>query len=197
MQLKQKITLTFTALLVIVAAYLAATRGGLIAWALLIAGGLLLLKTWRRPAGTDLVWSVGIASAGALLWGGTFYYVISTWESGEVVELVLSTADGAHTARVWTMEVDGASFVYYDAPPAAAEALLVGVPLQLSRNGVVSTRIPEAREADSLDEAEADRILTAMTLKYGDRVGAADLYYLMLGRPGDRVAVIAKLVEPL
>lgn len=195
MNARQYVTLSLTALLTLVACYLVATRGGLIAWALLISAVLLLLKAWRRPAAADLIWSLTIAGTGALLWAVTFYYVITTWESGEVVELVISTSDGPHTARVWTMEIEGATFVYYDAPRAAADALLAGTPVQFTENGKVSTRIPDSTEADLLSAAQANQIMAAMTSKYGDRVAAADVFYLLLGRSTDRVAVLTKLIE--
>lgn len=88
-------------------------------------------------------------------WVGTLYYVISTYESGEVAELAIDTGNGAHTAR----------------------------------------RIPKATRVDALPEDEANLILEVMRTKYGDRMTAADVNYLMLGRSRDRVAVVANLIE--
>jgi hypothetical protein len=170
-------------------------RGGLIAAALLLIGIALLVKARLKPARTDLGLCVGLAAIVASTWIATFQYVISTWESSEVVELAIETGEGTHNARVWVMDIGEHPVVYYDAPPRAAKALLEGKPLQLTRAGEVSTRIPEATEIELLPEDEAIEILEAMEAKYGDRVDAADIYYLMLGRPWDRIALVATLIE--
>ena len=64
------------------------------------------------------------------------------------------------------------------AEPEVAASLLAGRPLQFSRAGEVSTRIPDARRIETLAEVEATQILETMEAKYGDRVAAAD------GQPG-------------
>lgn len=191
----QKAALLIAGFMTLIAFYLVLNRGGLLAWAMTIVGAALLLKFWLKPASTDAVSGAATASIGALLWAGTFYYVIATWESGEVVELTINTANGTHTARVWALEIDGSVVIYYDAPPNAAEALLSGNPLQLRSGSDVSTRIPLAEKIDALPEHRAERVLDAMVSKYGDRVGAADVFYLLLGRPKDRVGVVAELNE--
>lgn len=182
-------------LITAIAIFLLVDRGGLIAWGTLMMGAGLLAKIWLRPSGIDLGLSTGLATVSALAWAGTFYYVISTWESGEVVELTIDTYAGSQTARVWVLDIEAHPIVYYDAPPEAARSLLAGRPLQFLRGGEVSTRIPEAAEIDALPQDDAELILETMTAKYGDRVGAADVYYVMLGRPRDRIAVVASLIE--
>ena len=179
----------------LVAVILVIDRGGLIAWGALLIGAALLAKIGWKPSRADLGLAIGLASVSVLSWIGTFYYVISTWESGEVVELAIDTDAGAHTARVWVLDVEDETLIYYDAEPEVARALLAGEPLELTREGRTTTRIPEATEVDALPEAEANRIFEAMLAKYGDRVGAADIYYAMLGRSSDRIAVVASLVE--
>lgn len=180
---------TATALLLVV------DRGGVLAWATLLVGAALLAKIWFKPSRIDPGLSVGLAAVSAMAWVGTFYYVISTWESGEVVELVIDASNGAHTARVWVLDIGEHPLVYYDAEPEVAKSLLEGRPLQLTRAREVSNRIPEATRVDTLPVDEANRIFETMVNKYGDRVGAADIYYSMLGRSRDRIAVVAKLIE--
>jgi hypothetical protein len=182
-------------LTIAVAAMLLADRGGLIAWGTLFMGVALLAKIWLKPSGLDPGLSVGLATIPVLVWFGTWYYVISTWESGEVVELAVDTSNSVHTARVWVLDIGALPLVYYDAEPEVANSLLAGKPLQFTRAGVTGTRIPRAIPVDALPEAEANQIFEAMVAKYGDRVGAADIYYLMLGRSRDRVAVVASLLE--
>ncbi len=170
-------------------------RGGVIAWGALPIGVALLAKIRLKPSGVDLGLSIGLAAVPVLAWVGTLYYVISTWETGEVVELVINTGSGTQTARVWVLDIGAAPLVYYDAQQEVAESLLAGKPLQLNRAGEVSTRIPEATQVNDLPADQADLIFEAMESKYGDRVGAADIYYGMLGRSQDRIAVVASLVE--
>ncbi|MGE0624193.1 MAG: hypothetical protein AB7I04_05570 [Pseudomonadales bacterium] len=179
----------------LVAAILVIDRGGLIAWGALLIGASLLAKIGWKPAKTDLGLAIGLASVSVLSWIGTFYYVISTWESGEVVELAIDTDAGAHTARVWVLDVGDEPLIYYDAEPEVAQALLAGKPLKLTRNDQMTTRIPKATEVDALPEADANKVFEAMITKYGDRVGVADIYYAMLGRSSDRIAVVASLAE--
>lgn len=179
----------------VVALLLVVDRGGLIAWGTLILGGSLLAKIWLRPSKSDTAWSVGMATIPALVWVGTLYYVITTYESGEVVELAIDVGSDTHTARVWVLEIGADPVVYYEADPLVADSLLAGEPLQFTRAGKKSTRRPNAQRVDSLPEDEATRILEVMGAKYGDRMTAADVYYVMLGSPRDRVAVIVTLIE--
>ena len=182
-------------LTVVVALILVVDRGGLIAWGTLFIGISLLVKIWLMPSTLDPGLSVGMATVSVLAWVGTLQYVISTWESGEVVELAIDTSNGPHAARVWVLDVGAYPLVYYDAKPEVAKSLLAGKALQFTRAGKVSTRIPKATQVDALSEDEANLILEAMETKYGDRMRAADIYYSMLGRSRDRVAVVANLIE--
>ena len=173
--------------------FLLATRGGLIAWGTVFIGAALLTKVWLRPSKCDLMLSVGMVMVPVAAWFGTFYYVISTFESGEVVELQIDTDDGLHIARVWVLDIGESPVVFYDTDPEIAKSLLAGNPLQLTRSGETSTRIPEARLLDDLPEDEANLVNEVMQDKYGERNEAVEIYYSMLGRHQDRVGVVASL----
>lgn len=170
-------------------------RGGLIAWVTFLISVALLAKIWLRPSRIDLGMSIGLVTVSALTWLGVWYYVISTWETGEVVELVIQSGEDTRTARVWVLDIGGDPVIYYDAEPEVALSLLAGNPVKLRRSGEISRRIPRATEVDALPEEESSLLFEAMLAKYGERVGAADIYYLMLGRSRDRVAVVATLAE--
>ncbi len=191
----QKVALAFAGFFFIAALALLVERGGLIAWGGVIIGATLLMKSWFKPSKRDLSVSVILAITLLLAWFGTRQYVLSTWESGEVVELSFAVGDGEHTARLWVMDIEGHPVVYYDAAPDAANALLNGTPVRFARDGKTSVRIPDATPVDELPETEANRVLEAMGTKYGDRNSAATVYYVMLGRPKDRVAVVVRLTE--
>ena len=196
MSVESRKTAVFLAgLTTVVALMLLVDRGGLLAWGTLIVGVALVAKIRLKPSRLDLGLSVGLAATSVLAWVGTWYYVISTWESGEVVELAIDTSNGVQTARVWVLDMGAYPLVYYDAEPEVAHSLLAGKPLQLTRAGETGVRIPEASRVDALPEDEANLIFAAMQTKYGDRLGAADIYYAMLGRSRDRIAVVASLIE--
>jgi hypothetical protein len=178
-----------------IALVLVVDRGGLIAWSTALLGTALFLKICLRPSRFDLAMSFGAAALPILAAISTFYYVISTWETGEVVELAIETATGTHTARVWVLDIDVHPVIYYDAPTEAANSLLAGKPLQFTRGTMTSIRIPVATQADELPQEEANRVFEAMARKYAERVDAADIYYLLLGRSRDRLAVVATLTE--
>jgi len=178
-----------------VALVLLVDRGGLIAWGTFFSGVALLAKIGLKPSRIDLGLSVGLATLSVLAWVGTLYYVISTWESGEVVELNIDTSEGEHTARLWVLDIGADPIVYYDAEREVAKSLLAGKPLQFTRADEVSTRVPRATLVDALPEGEANRILEAMEAKYGYRNKAAGIYYSLLGRSRDRVALVVSLIE--
>ena len=183
------------ALTTVVALLLLVERGGLIVWGAFFMGVALLVKIWLKPSNLDLRFSVGLAALSVLAWVGTLYYVISMWESGKVVELAIDTSNGVHTARLWVLDMGADPLVYYEAEPEVAQSLLAGKPLQFTRAGEVSTRTPKATRVDELPEDEANRILEAMETKYAAQNSAAVIYYLLLGPPRDRVALVASLIE--
>lgn len=180
----------------IVALLLIINRGGLIAWCVLIFSVALLAKIHLRHSKFDLVVSIGLAIIPSILWYLVLFYVISSYESGEVVELGIETENGTRIARLWVLEIDRELLVYYDAEPDVANALLAGRPIRFTRDGKESTRIPEATRADSLADDDAESIASAMNTKYRSRVFASSVYYLILGRPRDRIALVVRLFDP-
>lgn len=168
-------------------------RGGVIVWLALILGALLLIKIWRKPGPRDFILGCLLASLSFAAWMVTYFYVIFTWESGEVIQLAVQTEQGPHVARLWVMDIDDTPVVYYDAVPHAAQALIAGAPVLFTRNGETLVKQPQATPVDTVPEASAVEILAAMENKYGDRNLAATVYYLMLGRPHDRVPLLVVL----
>jgi len=191
----QNTALIVTALTTLTALVVVIDRGGAIAWTACVLGALLLIKLWRRPSSQGLWLGVALAGVTALAWIGVFNYVISTYESGEVVELAIDTSEGVRTMRLWVLDVNGEELIYYDAVPEVATSMLAGTPLKFTRKGAVSQRLPRARRVDSLPKAEAEQLLKVMGEKYGGRLMAANVYYLMLGVPRDRVSLVVNLVK--
>lgn len=179
----------------IVALTLVIDRGGLIAWSVFIVSVIFFYRFHLKPSRLDLGMSIGLALFSLLAWIGTFYYVITTYESGEVVELDIHTENELRTARLWVFEIGAELVVYIDAVPDVANSLLAGRPLQLRREGQVSTRIPRASQIELLAEENANLVMAAMETKYQDRMTASTVYYLFLGRPRDRIALVVELIE--
>ena len=189
------LAIVVAALVALAALILVIQRGGVLAWLVLMLAAGLLLKVWRKPSSFDLPAGLALLVLPSLVWIGVQQYVIATWESGEVVELAFDTEAGPHTVRLWVMDLGASPTVYYDAGPQAAKALLAAEPVQFTRAGQTTTRIPAARLVDELTASEADRVLNAMAEKYGDRNHAATIYYVMLGRAQDRVGLVVDLKE--
>ncbi|MCR9277025.1 MAG: hypothetical protein NXH85_03550 [Pseudomonadaceae bacterium] len=173
--------------------FLIVQRNGLLAWLGLLLGAGLCLKALRRPARTDPYLTGAVAALWAVTWAGVFYYVIATWEGGEVVELTVETAQGEHSARTWIMEDSDQLLVYYDAPGPIAQALVSGAPLTVLRDGapLVVTGYTAALEED-VSEQEADRVFALMADQYGDKTDAATVFYGLLGRSRDRLGVVIR-----
>lgn len=134
-----------------------------------------------KPSDIDLKLTIALAAVPAFVWIAILCHVISTYESGEVVELSIDTIRDTYTARVWVFEMGADPAIYYDAEPEVAQSLLAGKSLLFMREGEVSTRISEASLVHTLPESESNQIFEAMTAKYGDRMRAANAYYFLLG----------------
>ncbi|NNL85150.1 MAG: hypothetical protein HKP27_05830 [Myxococcales bacterium] len=172
------------------AAFLVVDRGGLLAWIGVVVGALLLLKILRRPSPRDTMLSVAILGTWTIAWGATWNYVVSTWESGEVVQLEVA---GEHTARVWVLDMSDGPNMYYDAPPDVANRLLAGAPLSITRNGQVRHGCATTSRVQELPEEQIQDLIDRMEEKYKGRNRATDVFYSVLGVRRDRVGLLIKL----
>ncbi len=189
------VAIGITGLTLFAALALVIDRGGLIAWATALLAVGLLAKTLIRPTRFDLGLSIGLPAVAVLAWAGVFYCVITTYESGEVVQLSVETSSGPAFARLWVFDTNMGPTLYYDAPPQMAELLLAGEPMWVERAGQASVRTLVATPAETLAEPQAAHVLESMGAKYGERMTAADLYYVLLGRPRDRIPLVLTFDE--
>ena len=174
----------------VAAAFLAFDRGGLLAWVGVVLGALLLLKILRRPSPRDAVLSLAALGIWAISWGAAWSYVVSTWESGEVV--VVDVA-GEHTARVWVLDQSDGPLMYYDAPPDVAGRLLEGAPLSMTRNGHTRHECASASRVEDLPEEQLQELIGQLEEKYAGRNTATVVFYSVLGGRRDRVGVLIRL----
>ena len=180
-------------LLMFASAYLIYQRGGVLAWLGAVLGAGLLLKALLRPAPTDLPVALTLSTMWMISWAAIFYYVISTWETGEVIELTIELPEGNHVARTWIIEAPEALILYYDAPATAGAALVSGAPIKVKRgNEPFLFSQYSAAEVKDMQESEINAVLALMAKKYGDLNDAADIYYGFLGRSRDRIGIVVK-----
>jgi len=180
--------------LFIVSALLIYHRGGGLAWLGLLLGAGLLVKAWRRPSARGPLIGLSIVTIWVLAWPAVFYYVISTWETGEVVELSIRTINGEHTARTWIMESPDSYILYYDAPKKVARALIANTELKISRDGVIADFVEySARPVGTLSLQKREQVTDLMSSKYGNRNTSTDIYYGFLGQSKSKTGVLIEI----
>ena len=184
---------TGAALMAIAGLVLVMERGGVLAWTGCIVGLFLSIKSMYRPSAMDAAFVLGSCIMWPLAWFATNYYVISTWESGEVVELIIPIPGGEHTVRTWVLDDDKSALIYYDAEPEVVSALQSGNPVRFSRGGVDRSLVAKVTLVNDLQPERTIRIFDLMNIKYGDRNAATGVYYTLLGRSRDRIAIIVEL----
>ena len=178
------------AALVAIAVAVLVQRGGVLGWVALVAGLLLLAKMLFRPGSRDVWLGIGAVAAWSLVWLGCWQYVVRTWESGEVVELVINVDRQPHIARIWVLDMDGQQVMVYDAERDVADALAAGQPVRMRRGTTEQTVVMHARSMAEVPEAQVTRIFVLMDQKYGSRNFATEVFYTMLGGPRSRVIMI-------
>lgn len=176
--------------MVIAAVLLVVDRGGLLAWSGAVLGALLLLKVLLRPSPRDVLLSVATLGVWAVSWGAAWAYVVSTWESGEVVQIEVA---GGDIARVWVLDTSDGPLMYYEAPPDVANRLLAGAPLSMTRNGQVQNECANASRVEELPEEQVQDLLSQLEEKYEGRNTATAVFYAVLGVQRDRVGMLIRL----
>ncbi len=191
MNTNRMIAFGLTGGMLIATTLLVVDRGGLLAWVGIVLGSLLFLKFLRRPSPRDAALAAALLGIWAAAWGATWMYVVSTWESGEVVQI--DVAD-EHTARVWVLDTDDGPVMYYDAPPDVASSLLAGASLSVTRDGRVEDACASASRVEELPEERIQGLLEAMEEKYGSRNRATDVFYALIGVKRNRVGLVVTVV---
>ena len=181
--------------LLITSGYLVYLRGGILAWLGLVAALLLVAKHLRRPSHTDVFIALGFTVLWAASWAAAWGFVLSTWESGEVVDIGVQVSDEIHTARVWILDVDGEPIMYYDAPPKVGHALLADAPMTIKRGDVMLTGCADSISVADLSGEELAAVLGVMEEKYQERTRATDVFYSVIGVERDRIGLVLRIEE--
>ena len=187
---RRNLAVGLSSLLLLAGVALAIDRGGLLAWLGVVLGGALLFKAVKRSGATDPVLAASVLAAWGLSWGIAWFYVQSTWESGEVVQIEV---DGGRPARVWVMDTEAGPIMYYDAPPEAAQGLLAGAPMTMVRNRALQEGCARATRLEDLPAERVQDLFGRMEQKYGEQSSATNVFYLVLGVKRDRVGLVIEL----
>ena len=177
-------------------AVLLAERGGLFAWAGIIIGIVLQIKILTRPSIADVKISVLALTAFAAAWIVTYLSIILIWESGEIAELHVETSKGVNTIRVWVLDFDGDTVIFYDAEPEDA-AILRGDPqISVTReNTEIEYSQIEVISIEAAPDEAVNRVYQGWSEKYGNRTLATPVYPLMFGRSRTKESFIITLTH--
>jgi len=191
---KKYLSISIAGLLLTFGTILLLERGGLFAWAGIILGIVLLIKILALPSVADVKISVLTTATFVAAWVATYVAIIVIWESGEIAELHVENLEGVSTIRVWVLDLDSDTIIFYDAEPEDA-AILRGNPkisvtrdnteIEYSQIDVVSS---EVAPIDSLN-----KVYEGWSEKYGNRTLATPVYSLMFGRSRTKESFIITL----
>lgn len=168
-------------------------RGGVLSWLGAALGLVLLAKSLLKPSPKNFVIAGTVATLWLLCWPAIFYYVLSVWERGEVVELSIEAGDATHRVRTWILDDAGTPLVFYDAPGSVSQAWLDAEHIQVRRGSVTDIFAASVVPASRLSEDEVARVFALAEQDYGELNYATQIRYGALGRSPDRVLLIIRL----
>ena len=109
---KKYLSIAIAGLLPTLGTVLLLERGGLFAWAGIILGIVLLIKTLTLPSVAGLKISFLTTATFVAAWAATYLSIVLIWESGEIAELNVENSEGVSTIRVWVLDVDGDTIIF-------------------------------------------------------------------------------------
>ncbi len=190
----KSLALSIAGLLLASGAVLLVERGGLFAWAGTLAGIGLLIKILARPSAADSKISALALTAFATAWIVTYLSIVLIWETGEIAELHVETSTGVNTTRVWVLDFEGDTVIFYDAEPEDAASLRGDPKISVTRR---STEIEYAQvqviSAEAAPAEAINRIYEGWHEKYGNRNLVTPVYSLMFGRSRTKEAFVITL----
>ena len=191
---KKYLSISIAGLLLTFGTVILLERGGLFAWAGIILGIVLLIKTLALPSVADVKISVLITATFVATWAATYLIIILIWESGEIAELHVENLEGVSTIRVWVLDLDSDTIIFYDSEPEDA-AILRGDPkISVTRD---NTEI-EYSQIDVISSEDApidslNKVYEGWSEKYGNRTLTTPVYSLMFGRSRTKESFIITL----
>ena len=157
--------------------YVAYERTGLLPWVgagFGIAGLIVTALASKKAALSFSVVSVFIVIAS---WGGSAWFVFSTWESGEVVEIQFEPET---SIRTWVIDANGEEIVLYDAPPENI-ALLEAISQVTVTRGRETYQADIRAEQEGMDSPALAQIFGLYEEKYAAQSTATNVYYVTIG----------------
>jgi len=193
---KKYLSISIAGLLLTFGTVILLERGGLFAWAGIILGIVLLIKTLALPSVADVKISVLITATFVATWAATYLIIILIWESGEIAELHVENLEGVSTIRVWVLDVDGDTIIFYDAEPEHAEILRDDPKISVTRE---NTKIEYSQmhvvSSQAAPTDKLNRLYEGWSEKYGNRTLATSVYSLMFGRSRTKESFIITLTH--
>ena len=191
---KKYLSISIAGLLLTFGIVLLLERGGLFAWAGIILGIVLLIKILALPSVADVKISVLTTATFVATWAATYLIIILIWESGEIAELHVENSEDVSTIRVWVLDLDGDTIIFYDAEPEDAVILRGDPKISVTRE---NTEIKYSQiHVISSEDAPIDslnRVYEGWGEKYGNRTLATPVYSLMYGRSRTKESFIITL----
>ena len=192
---KKYLSISISGLLLTFGTVILLERGGLFAWAGIILGIVLLIKTLALPSVADVKISVLTTATFVAAWVATYVAIIVIWESGEIAELHVENSEDVSTTRVWVLDLGGDTIIFYDAEPKDAVILRGNPKISVTRE---NTEIKYSQiHVISSEDARTDslnRVYEGWSEKYGNRTLATPVYSLMYGRSRTKESFIITLI---
>ena len=180
---QKTIAISLRAATLIGSIFMSVERVGALPYLGILLGGILTLKL----SSTRLFYyALSTSFVVALSWGASFYYVFSTWESGDVVQISL---DDRTSFRTWVVEHEGQEVVIYDCPPQHLSAVQKSRRVTLKRHdqeySAEFSAVPVTQDSKQLIDVYA-----LYEAKYAAQSRATEAYYLLIGpRRGSQLFV--------
>jgi hypothetical protein len=187
---KRVISATLFASMLMVSLFLVLERQGWLPWAGVVLGGvgLVLMAVLH---GRNSLYCFGLFSSVLVIaWAGVASYVFSTWESGEVVEILIAEPDSKMSFRTWVVDRDGTEIAIYECPPEARSTLESNEVVLVDRQTARYTAELDAVPAERLNANDLNEIYALFREKYGDKSRATKLYYLLMGARRDSQVMV-------
>ena len=169
--------LSLLGIMLLVSAYMAYARLGLLPWFGILLCALGLFVTRNQTGRRALFSATSLFIVIAASWTGTLFYVYSNWESGEVVDISL---DDATRFRTWVVSDGKQEIVIYECPPEHQASLTNSTKAALTKGGgsyqVNVNAVPVALDSEALGQ-----VYGLYESKYAAQSRATDVYYLLVG----------------
>lgn len=185
--ISKSVATSLLALLLLGSLFLVYQREGLLPWGSTLLSGVGLMLMMRLRGRWSLYCSLIIAIVIGTSWTASVYYVYSSWESGEVIDI---TVNEDVTFRTLVVEKAGDEVVIYDCPPEQ-RAIVESSKVASIRRGAERYQAEMRAVPVDFSSDELVEVYGLYQQKYANQGDATDAYYLLIGpRRGSQLYVL-------